>query len=163
TYKNGILDTMTRAKGQVAAEHKTSYVRDDFGNVTDIIEEVASGEPSRTTTMTYDADHVFVKSITNAKNQTTELRFDKRFGTPKTITAPNGMDVRRGYDGFGRLVEMRDPTGTTVVTFSPASRQGRDTPVGHVEPRIEVSVEREGTLGTRSGSSFREFDNYGRL
>jgi RHS repeat-associated protein len=161
---SGLLETVTRGQGETDKQRKTTFVRGDaFNNVTQVIEEVASGEPSRTTTTTYDADGIFPLTITNAKGQTTKVLFDKRFGTPKTTADPNGIAVVQVYDAFGRLVETDTPQGTTVATFSAVPEQSRQTLLGTVHPRIEISIESQGTLGTRTGAAAKEYDNYGRL
>ncbi len=158
TYTNGLLESVTRVVGDTAKQHKTTYTRDDFGNVTQILEEVASGEPSRTTAITYEIDNVFPSTITNAKGQTTQVSFDTRWGTPITIADPNDIVVQHGYDDFGRLVETRAPDGNTTTTYSNAFV----APVGHVQ-HIQVSVERQGTEGTRTANVVSEYDHHGQL
>ncbi len=162
-YVSNSVETVTRGLNADDKRHKTTYVHNEFGNVQQVIEEVATGEPSRTTDITYDTDNVFPETITNAKSQVTQLRFDARWGTPKTITDANEIVTQSGYDGYGRLAETRSPEGTTIATYSNAPVRALDTAVGHIEPRIEITEEREGADGTPGGSSVNDYDNYGRL
>ncbi|MGB7213721.1 MAG: RHS repeat-associated core domain-containing protein, partial [Gammaproteobacteria bacterium] len=143
-----------------AQEHTTTYVRDSFGNVTDVIESTP-GQPSRTTTVVYDADKVFPLALTNAQGHTSQIRMDPRWGAPKTMADPNGIAVQHAYDGLGLRTETRDPQGTTVYGYT-QSRSAVDTGAGPIHPRIAVSIEREGVNGTPGGRSVQEYDYLGR-
>jgi RHS repeat-associated protein len=157
----GRLRFMTRAGAET---YTIEYVPDVFGNVTDTIENVAN-EPTRTTHITYDSQNIFPATITNALNQTTQVDFNDRFGSPTTVVDPNYIVSQRRYDELGLLGEVHDPDGTSIYTYANVGGMERDaeTPAGTIHPRIRVSVEREGTGGTRTGSSETELDNYGRV
>jgi RHS repeat-associated protein len=161
----GLLESVTRSPaGSPGEYHKTTYVRDDFGNAREIIESVISGEPSRTTTITYDVDNIFPRSVINPLNHETELEFDERWGTPTLVIDPNNTVVKKAHDGLGLLSEVQDPGGTTTYTYAAASPEGAngETPIGRIRPRSMVSVERQGVEGTNTGAVVQEFDNYGR-
>ncbi len=160
----GLLSSVARTPdGPTSERHTTTYVRDEFGNPLQIIESVASGEAPRTTTVTYDADHVFPLTITNALGHMTQVRFDHRWGSPKTIVDPNGIAVRHAYDGLGLLAETHDPEGVTVHGYSAHPPfYTEETPIGSIRPRLRVTTDRQGTAGTRTGTEVRELDNLSR-
>ena len=88
---DGLLATVTRApNGTDDQWHQSTFQRDDFGNVRQIIESTRSA-PSLTTTVTYDDDASFPSTVTNAAGQTTRLSFDRDWGAPDGIVDPNGM------------------------------------------------------------------------
>jgi RHS repeat-associated protein len=163
--ERGLLKSVTRSQAGPANErHKTTYQRDAFGNPFQVIEEVTSGEAPRTTSITYDADNVYPLTITNPLGHVTQARFDKRWGSIKTIVDPNGVTTRRAFDGLGLLAETRDPEGTTLYGYAslPLDVQAGETLVGRIRPRLRTTVDRQGTNGTRTGSEVRETDGYGR-
>jgi RHS repeat-associated protein len=165
-YQNGMLFTATRAPGNTAQQHKTTYLRDAFGNPYQITENVLSGEHSRTTTITYDSDNVYPTTVTNAvdqTNQTSLVSFDPRFGTPLTAADPNGIFVQRVYDDFGRLAETGGPDGTAIVTLSASAIKASDTAAGHIEPRIDVTIDRRGLQNSIAGHVVTQYDSYGRV
>jgi len=162
-YANGLLHTITRAPNQ-SERRIAEYIRDEFGNPLQVIESVATGEAARTTTVTYDADGVFPLTITNALGHTTQVRFDERWGKPITLVDPNGVAVQHAYDGLELLGETRDSTGITLfgyesVTPSPIPPPGEEAPLG----RTRVTISREGTNGTRTGTIVTDLDHYGRV
>jgi len=165
TYdEEGLLETVTRlpmVAGSQDDQHQTTYVRDDFGNVREVT-AAAPGELPRTTAITYDSDDIFPETITNALGHVTQVRFDKRWGTFKTVADPNGIVVRSAYDGLGRLAETRDPGGTSVYSYASLASMDQVS-IGSIHPRVQITVERQGTDGTRAGSVTQELDNYGRL
>lgn len=63
---------------------------------------------SRTTRSTYDARGQFPVSGTNALGHSETRGFDPRWGTPLSLTGPNGLTTAWQYDGFGRkTLEIR--------------------------------------------------------
>ena len=136
-------------------------VRDDFGNVTQIIETTKS-EPSRTTNVTYDDDGIFPTAVTNAAGQKTQISFDPHWGAPSGIVDPNGVAVRFAHDGFGRLTTRDGPDGVTQSSYSAIAVANSTTAVGAIDPVIQVEVERMGTDGSRDGATVTEYDRYGR-
>ena len=163
TYQGNLVASVTRSLNSDDKRRVTTYARDEFGSVRTVTEEVATGQPARVTGITYDTDNVFPTTVTNPKNQTTLLRFDARWGTPKAVVDPNQISVQRGYDDFGRLVEVVGPDGTTTISFASSPVSTLDTAAGHAEPRVEVRVERQGTNGTPGGLDIKDYDNYGRV
>jgi RHS repeat-associated protein len=144
-----------------ALQHKTTYTRNAYGNIEQVLEEVTSSAPSRTTTITYDDDQVFPHTVTNALGHVSELVFDARWGAPKTVVDANGIAVQHAYDELGLVTLTRDPSGTSAYSYSNLLASA-DTPAGHIEPRVQVSVERQGLDGTHGGSSVQELDYLGR-
>ncbi len=165
TIPNGLLESVTRlayAGSASAQQHETTYVRNAYGNVEQVIEEVASGAPSRATVVTYDDDdQIFPRTISNALGHTSQLRFDARWGAPKTMADANGIAVQHAYDDFGLLTTTVDPTGTSTYTYSGVLASS-NTPAGLIQPRLQVSAEHQGVDGTHGGSSAQDLDNYGR-
>ena len=161
TYNAGLLETVTRApNGPSDAWHKTTYTRDDFGNVKKLKEE-AGGLAERVTDITYDNDWVFPQTITNTAG-VTQLTFNTHWGALETIVDPSGTYAQLGYDGFGRSAESRDATGSSVTTYTAIPSPNRTTASGIIDPRIEVRVERQGADGTAGGVTSTEMDSYGR-
>jgi len=96
----------------------TSYSYDIFGNV---LSEVISGADfaSRTTSSTYDPTGRFVKTNTNALNQTENLDYYYDKGLLKSQTGPNGLTTAWEYDEIGRKKKETRSDGTyTLVTYS---------------------------------------------
>ncbi len=150
----GLLQSVTRGPDIPSQRHKTTYERDAFGNVVQIIEEVGSGEPARVTTIGYDAAKIYPVAVTNALGHVTQSRHDARWGSPTSVVDPNGIAVQHAYDAFGRLVESRTPEGTTIYTLAAVDLGG---PVG-----TDVVVDTQGAQGTHNGSRSLRYDNYGR-
>jgi RHS repeat-associated protein len=157
-YDNGLLSSFTRAPENTPAQHTTTYTRGDFGNVRHILEEVATGEPPRETTISYDEEGIFPESITNALGHLTQVRFDARWGTASVTADANGIPSTRVYDGFGRLVRIDGPEGTTMITHADAF----NATAGHRQ-QLQVTFESQGTEGSRAGAQVREYDHNGQL
>ncbi len=167
---NGLLHSMTRSpqvNGAPATNqlHTTTYLRDGFGNPYQITESVASGEPDRTTTITYDSDNVYPLTITNPLNQMTQVRYDRRWGSKMSVVDPNGIASQESYDGFGLLSQTSDAEGASTYTYSAVSPSGMsgETSIGRIRPRTKVQIDTQGTAGSRTGTETREIDAYGRL
>jgi len=161
-YSGGLLGSVTRApQGPDDQWHRSTYVRDDFGNVKQIIEATKT-DPVRTTTITYDRDGIFPNTITNAADHKTQISFDARWGSPDRVVDPNGIAVLFGHDGFGRLTERRGPDGVTLSTYSAISSPNRTTAIGSIAPKVQVQMERRGVDGSVDGATVTEYDSYGR-
>jgi len=162
-YQDGVLSSLTRSPDDTGQEyHRTEYHRDEYGNPYEIVESVRSGEASRTTFITYDDDHIYPQTITNPKNQTSQVRFDPYFGTPTTVSDPNGITIQRSYDGLGLLSQTIDQSGTTIYAYS-TENVDPTTPMGAIRPRTKVQVDRQGATATHTGSTVRELDSHGRV
>jgi RHS repeat-associated protein len=161
----GLLESVLRLSydgPHTELQHKTTFTRNTYGNIEQVLEEVTSSAPSRTTTITYDADQIFPLTVTNALGHVSKLRFDARWGAPVTVADANGIAVQHAYDDLGLLTLSSDPSGTSAYTYSNVLAS-TDTPAGHIEPRVQVTVERQGLDGSHGGSSVKELDNYGRI
>jgi RHS repeat-associated protein len=145
------------------AWHRTTFVRNANGNPEQIIEEVKSGEPPRTTTIDYGYLQIYPEKVTNAMGHTTVARFDQRFGVPDIVVDPNKRVTMWSYDGLGLLSEVRDPAGITSRAYVSALATERDTAAGRIYPRILVRTERRGYDGTPGGVTIAELDSQARL
>lgn len=115
------------------------YVRDDFGNITQVTVS-GSGDPAypdtaittRTQSFGYaaaaDGSHpagVYKTSETNAKGHTSTYTYDVLTGQTLTVTDPNGLITTMTYDALGRVLTAKTPdnvtttlTHTTCATFA---------------------------------------------
>jgi YD repeat-containing protein len=93
---------------------KTTHAYDQYGNRTTAT-VTGNGIDARTTTVTYTADGYFQNTLTNAMGavHTESYVYDSRFGTPKSLTGPNGLTTTWDYDEFGRTKETRHDANTT--------------------------------------------------
>lgn len=157
----GLLKSVTRDPN--GSWHKTSYIRNGFGNVELATETVQSGESSRSTTLFYDVEQYSINSVTNAKGHTTQLRVDQRWGKPTVAVDPNGVAMVASYDGFGHLAETHGPDGITIYTRENLPLLPVDTVTGQIHPRLRIRTNRQGVFGTPGGSSAQDFDYRGRL
>ena len=130
----------------------TVYVRDSagFGTVESIVES-AHNAGSRTTSITYDSEHLFPTSVTNTLGQTTQVSVHPAWGEVETVVDANGVPAQQGFDGFGRVTETVGPDGTTTRDFSALPVQASNTLVGTTYPRVQVKTETYGA-GIQSGS-----------
>ncbi|HKO47649.1 MAG TPA: FG-GAP-like repeat-containing protein, partial [Polyangiaceae bacterium] len=163
SYSRGLLESVTRAPEASNDQwHRSTYVRDDFGNIKQII-EATKADPVRTTDITYDRDGMFPSTVTNAAAHTTKISFDPRWGSPERIVDANGIAVLFGHDGFGRVTQRHGPEGTALSTYSTIYFPNRTTKVGSIDPKIQVQVERRGLDGSVDGATTTEYDCYGRV
>ncbi len=148
-----------------AERQRTTYHRDFYGNIERIVEDVTTGEPERTTIITYDSDKIFPTRIRNAKDHTTQLEIEPKFGQLKTLVDPNGVAVRHAYDDLGLLHETQGPDGISVLSYrQQALASLRRVPGSprEIHPILEVTSETQGLAGTFGGAVTRELDPYGR-
>jgi len=161
-YDGGLLKRVTR--GDLENQQViTDYLRDEFGNPYHVV-QTAPGEQARTTSITYDADHIYPTFVINALGHATQSSFDERWGKPKTIVDPNYVVTQHSYDGFGLVGQTVDPTGTSLYDYSNIApgAAAEETAAGPVHPRIQLKVERQGTAGTHAGKVVTQVDSYGR-
>ena len=89
------------------------YEYDGFGNrVLERMEPVADAAPAMTTRWVYDQTGRFALRVVNAEGHTITRRYDERFGRVVSQTDANGLELRREYDGWGRLRAEIHPDGT---------------------------------------------------
>lgn len=94
----------------------TDFTYDNYGNVTS--KTIAS--PNLATTFelfSYDANHRFIISQTNALGHTEHVVMDYRLGVPLTSTSITGLVTNFNYDGFGRLIKTEYPDGNESEVF----------------------------------------------
>ena len=161
TYLNGLLSTVER-QGTAAQQHKTTYYRNDFGNVWYKTEEAPS-EATRNTVVTYDDDDIFPSTVTDAEGQTTQIAFDPKWGAVTGIVDGNGVAHQASYDGFGRKTKTSGPSGVSKSSYEFISQPIPTTAAGAINPKIQVAVQVESASGAvQGGSSLVEYDNLGR-
>jgi RHS repeat-associated protein len=108
TYDSGrsptqVTETASEA-GYPSITHVTSSAYSSVGNLTDVTVASSPGAPDgRHTHTAYTTDNYFVASVTDPMGLTTTTPgVDPRFGTPLTVTDPNGVTVTNAYDNLGR-------------------------------------------------------------
>lgn len=95
--------------GNLVFNH-TTIDRDDYGNVSGIIEEDSTGEV-RVTEIGHDGNEIFPHNVRDASGEVTLYEFDSRFGLPKEKTDPNDLVETWVYDAFGRPMSHDTPEG----------------------------------------------------
>jgi len=147
TYYPGtaLLETIHRAPGQPQYDRMTTLVRDDYGNVRQMsVADTATGE-TRLTQIDYDARGLFPISVTQfggSQAQTTQVRFDDRFGTPTATADPNGIDETWSYDEFGRMRAHHGTDKDIVVDYSDDPYHEIATPSTSIYSKYAVTTTR---------------------
>ena len=118
---------------------QTAYVYDGYGNKVSSSAAacagatgyaIASATTARTATSGYSVDGRFPLTSANALAQTETRVFDTRFGTPSSLTGPNGLVTSWLYDDFGRKVrETRSDNTYTTWTYLRCVDAGVNCPV----------------------------------
>jgi RHS repeat-associated protein len=159
-YENGLLVSSTRAPEDLdqTKPQQTIYSRDEYGNAYRIIKQEFTGEPERPIDIQYGADKIYPTSITNTLGQTTEVRFDPKWGALTVSVDPNRIVSTRVYDDFGKIVTATGPAGTTTFTYGDAFFAAP----GHVQ-HVQLMMESQGIYGSRSGAVLKEYDHHGQL
>lgn len=112
--------TFTRVAGKMAINSVTES-RGSAGTLTTTFGYDAKGNPasvqqsgtslsSRTTTLTEYEHFRYPGKITNPVGEEVTYTFDPRFGTPTTVTTPDGRSSLTKRDVFGRVVHVEDTT-----------------------------------------------------
>lgn len=109
----GVLVTEVANFGHPLAVTKT-YRHDEFGNVIREVVETAD-TPARTKETKYDPSGRFVIEEINALGHSVTYEYSYLLGLPLTVTDPNGVMVENDYDGLGKLVTAKSPTGLVSV------------------------------------------------
>jgi len=117
-YLSGELHTATRAAGDVTAQAETTLGRDAFGNVNQVDVLDASGN-LRSTIIGFDDRGLFPISRTNRLGQTTQVRYDDRFGKVTVRVDPNAIAETWSYDDFGVLRDYQGPHGEEKTDYEP--------------------------------------------
>ena len=117
-YPSGRLHTVTRAAGDVTAQVETTLGRDSFGNVNQVDVLDASGN-LRSMTIGFDDRGLFPSSKTNQLGQTTQVRYDDRFGKMTVRVDPNEIAETWSYDDFGVLRDYQGPGGEEKTDYEP--------------------------------------------
>jgi RHS repeat-associated protein len=125
--ENGLLERTVREFGDPELELTVQTIPDAFGNVEQVIETDASGV-ARGEIVAYDERRLFPVAVTNDKDQTTQFRYDDRFGALTSRVDPNGIDETFSYDDWGILRYQHGPSGDRNISYEPA--QSSDGPFG---------------------------------
>ncbi|WP_342617559.1 FG-GAP-like repeat-containing protein [Rhodoferax sp. GW822-FHT02A01] len=103
---------------------QTTYLYDSFGNRSSTSAAACAGATAptitsaatpRTSTNSFGADGYFPVSSTNALLQSESRVYDYRFGTPTSLTGPNGLTTGWSYDTFGRKTQEVRADGTSTT------------------------------------------------
>ena len=129
------------AQGQVASITDpmgtvTTFTYDAFGNRLSAVEDAGPGRLNRTTTFGYNAQGDVV-SVTDPNGNVTNATYDagRRLvttTTPAIAAAPGGMTTTNSYDADGRLLQVQQSSGDTLLrtasaTWTPTGRQASAT------------------------------------
>jgi len=103
--------TVTQEPGDSLLQVTQSLGYDGFGNVNS--ETVTGiGMAARTTMYNWGATGQFPAWTQNALSHVTNMTWDYRYGTPSTLTDPNGLVTSWLYDDFGRRTRETRPDET---------------------------------------------------
>jgi RHS repeat-associated protein len=117
----GLLISEVVEPGNVQACLITTHVYDNFGNKTGVTTAACAGATGaalssastpRAASTTYTADGRFPAVTTNALGHSESKLYDNRFGSPTSLTGPNGLTTQWQYDGFGRKTRESRSDGT---------------------------------------------------
>lgn len=110
---SGLLSSETIEPDDPNHEVVTSYVRDEFGNITSTT-VVPVGMDARTTTTEYDSDGRFAIATMNAVGHRETYVYDSALGVLLEQTGPNGITTKWTYDTFGRQATEVTNFGTEI-------------------------------------------------
>lgn len=103
----------------------TTFAYDDLtGNLEKISQEVGANT-LETEILSYEESR-YPASVDNPANETTTQTYDKRFGTPRVLTAPDGRQTTVTRDPFGRVTRVEETTESNKnqsvsMLFKPAA------------------------------------------
>lgn len=155
----GELIGIERAPGGTPDQHLTTvYDRDYLGNIYRVTATgvTRDGITAHATSIDYDAQKIFPRTITNALQQPSQVVYDSRNGTVVSRTDANGLTETWQYDGFDRLRQHRgaDGSGEDVSFASGTFDESGVLPVPSVMRSIMTK------LG--GGGSTTDWDSFGR-
>jgi YD repeat-containing protein len=157
----GTLTEQTANCHSAARPLKTTYARDQFGNVVGTTLSTF-GAASQTTRTEYDALGRFVSALIDPMGHRASKDVDLRSGLPKVVNDLNGLSTTLEYDSFGRLQKRINPDGVVAETRLLRLADLPKTPDGDL---LYAGVEASYASETRIGSmppSFTLFDVKGR-
>ena len=99
---------MLRFPGDSEHELRTVYAYDTDGNVTGVT--LGAGATSRAESASNFVDSRYPGTLTNAKNHSETLTHYARFGLVKTLTDANNRTTMLRYDAFGRETSAKRRT-----------------------------------------------------
>jgi RHS repeat-associated protein len=187
TYYPGtdLLWAVHRAPGDQHLDRTTTLGRSDTGNVNQVVVTDLNGFRHEVD-IAFDSGPLFPTAITRVgggSRQTTEVRYDDRFGSMTTRVDPNGIDETWSYDDFGVMRLSHGPNGDGSVDYAPddfygmsqlaisipanyqirASQAGGETTLSEYNALGQlVRVQMTG-LADVAVSEEREYDNRNRL
>lgn len=110
--ETGLLQSTTTEPGDPLSV-TTTYARDRFGNIQATTVSAPNEQP-RTTTLTLEVFGRYVKDETNPLLHATSFLRRAEDGQPSTVTDPNFLQTTFSYDGYGRLLSSKTPSGVTT-------------------------------------------------
>jgi RHS repeat-associated protein len=123
---NGLVHIVRRQPGDPNLERTTELGRDEFGNVTQVTVSDAQGNV-RESGAIFDSRGLFPETFLrtgDGRTETTQVRYDDRFGTPTVSVDPNGIDRTWSYDEFGVQRTSHGPEGDHAFNYESADLSG---------------------------------------
>lgn len=102
------IASVTESRGS-AGSLTTTFGYDAKGNPTSV-QQSGTNLGARTTTLSSYVQFRYPGTITNPESESINYTYDLRYGTPATITTPDGRSSATGRDQFGRVVRVEDTT-----------------------------------------------------
>ena len=167
TYYPGtnLLQTVHRADGGSVldknVDRTTTLGRDPAGNVDQIVTTDLLGN-RREVDIGFDDRYLFPVTITRVgqtqTDQTTQVRYDDRFGTLVARVDPNGIEETWSYDDFGILRLQHGPSGDASTDYATDDFYSIPQPQEGVFANFKVTA-------TKSGGETQvsEYNNLGQL
>lgn len=139
TYSNRI-ETTTRFPGDTTYELVTTQTYNTQGNVTQT-QVSGAGITTRSSSASSFLQNRYPQSITNAASHSSSLGYDLRFGTPDSITDPNGNASTVTRDEFGRVISSVAPDGTTTTVTYESCASVSCSFISWADARVRITTE----------------------
>jgi RHS repeat-associated protein len=136
----GLLISETIEPGNAQACLITTHDYDNFGNKRSVSTSACAGASGtalssastpRVANTTYSPDGRFPDVTSNALGHSETKTYDPRFGSPLSLSGPNGLTTQWQYDGFGRKTRESRSDGTwSRWSYQYCTDAGADCPPG---------------------------------
>jgi len=128
TYDNGDVETETIRGGDpgnvLPVQATTTYIRDAFGNVTNVSAYDHIDGQRRAACIGYDSDGSYPYVFGNGAEHYTYVAYDKVLDVPIVVQDPNGLETTWQHDVFGRTTLETRPDGATTESRLWRSKTG---------------------------------------
>lgn len=123
-----------RAPDDTKAHLTTYFLRDHYGNTTNVISEDDFGN-HREACVTFEPTGTFPWATRNAEGHTEFSVYNRALGVQTAARDPNGLVTKAKVDTFGQSLEAIAPDGvTTKITRSREKTNRWITRIKHVTP-----------------------------